>query len=744
VQLQNAIALKTLLLIAAALLSITPITSAIGATYQVATTGKDSNPGTAAQPFRTIQKGVDIAQPGDTVIVASGTYDERGIAFRRSGTATQPITLRGDAGTGGNTRPVLYMGWRVPQWISQGGGVFRGRPNITRDDDRNPDLLRNEMRVIIDGIPLVQVGAPEKLREGTFAFVPQIDPNNRANNGGEFYVWAPGGANPATRSTIINAPVYYSTYPAVALRESVSHVVIENLALYAGASGVSAISPEGQARNRGLTLRNVDIAYNWTYALELIRFDDVVMQNTTVRDNAQNNWHRRLGIKPLFDPDGTWPHAVIGFDANNVKVVDSRIHDNHGEGVGPYFGSANWEIRRNTVYDNWSVNVYIDTNLRDANTTVDRNHVYQTDKYPALSSAYVRASDEVAYDNRQQNIADGIRVSSEVTGPNGADPVVGNITITNNIVQNTAGGIRSFRYGPPFPAYSLVDSLIANNTVARTRAVFSDVPETGIWVAQGSNVRTINNVVLDAPLSFEGGVASMTDGVYFNARYTVGVDNARNTIADPQFVAGFVSGSFNPAQFALKSTSPVITRGTCNGAPAEDFFGRPRAADGKCDAGAIEFTTANAAGGLAATYFNNRDLAGTPALTRTDAAIDFDWGNGSPDALVSIDNFSARWTATLVAPTTGSYTFSTVSDDGVRLFLDDVPIINNWSDHSVSTDTSAPVALTAGTPYRLRMEYYENGGLAVARLQWTPPGGTLQIIPATALSPTTTSKVCAL
>ena len=48
---------------------------------------------------------------------------------------------------------------------------------------------------------------------------------------------------------------------------------------------------------------------------------------------------------------------------------------------------------------------------------------------------------------------------------------------------------------------------------------------------------------------------------------------------------------------------------------------------------------ANAGTQWEAQYFNNTNLSGTPALTRVDDKIDFDWGTGSPDGAVQADGF---------------------------------------------------------------------------------------------------------
>lgn len=67
---------QTLVALTAALL-LAPLTALHAAEYHVATTGKDSNPGTKAAPLRTVQRAADFAQPGDTITVHEGVYRER-------------------------------------------------------------------------------------------------------------------------------------------------------------------------------------------------------------------------------------------------------------------------------------------------------------------------------------------------------------------------------------------------------------------------------------------------------------------------------------------------------------------------------------------------------------------------------------------------------------------------------------------------------------------------------------------
>jgi len=127
--------------------------------------------------------------------------------------------------------------------------------------------------------------------------------------------------------------------------------------------------------------------------------------------------------------------------------------------------------------------------------------------------------------------------------------------------------------------------------------------------------------------------------------------------------------------------------------------------------------------GLTGRYFNNRTLSGTAALTRTEV-VSFDWGTGSPGPGIAADNFSVRWTGEVKTSVAGAYRFRTITDDGVRLWVNGVLVIDNWSDHSSTTNSSDSITLAANTRYTVKMEYYERTGSAVARLRWRLPNTT--------------------
>lgn len=137
--------------------------------------------------------------------------------------------------------------------------------------------------------------------------------------------------------------------------------------------------------------------------------------------------------------------------------------------------------------------------------------------------------------------------------------------------------------------------------------------------------------------------------------------------------------------------------------------------------------------GLQGDYYNNMDFTSL-ALTRTDPTVNFDWGTGSPDPSIAADTFSVRWTGQVETPFSQTYTFYTVSDDGVRLWVNGVLVIDNWTDHA-PTENSGTITLSGGQRYDIRMDFYENGGGAVATLSWSSPSIAKEIIPQSQLYP---------
>ena len=125
--------------------------------------------------------------------------------------------------------------------------------------------------------------------------------------------------------------------------------------------------------------------------------------------------------------------------------------------------------------------------------------------------------------------------------------------------------------------------------------------------------------------------------------------------------------------------------------------------------------------GLKGEYFNSREMKGEPALVRTDAQVNFDWGSISPAAQVNEDNFSIRWTGRLTAPESGKYLLGVAGNGGVRLTIDGQTFVEDFANRRTRTLTKE-ISLEAGRAYDVLIEYHENANhYAAAKLVWAPP-----------------------
>ncbi|HWD38942.1 MAG TPA: glycoside hydrolase family 3 C-terminal domain-containing protein [Fimbriimonas sp.] len=152
--------------------------------------------------------------------------------------------------------------------------------------------------------------------------------------------------------------------------------------------------------------------------------------------------------------------------------------------------------------------------------------------------------------------------------------------------------------------------------------------------------------------------------------------------------------------------------------------------------------------GLLMERFNNQRLSGTPAESRVVRGIRIRQdGEGQGQT-----HYSVRWTGNATFDQTGTFLAAARSDDGIRVYLDDKLIIDDWNDHGEKVDT-APVKVEKGRTYKVRVEFYQAEGEAIAQFGFAPmnedwrqdiPAGEIEnadaIIAAVGFGPATESE----
>ena len=199
---------------------------------------------------------------------------------------------------------------------------------------------------------------------------------------------------------------------------------------------------------------------------------------------------------------------------------------------------------------------------------------------------------------------------------------------------------------------------------------------------------------------------------------------------------------------ALTCANDQSTRYACNGqgaclpSPAQDCYPYACAAPSGCR---VECATnadcvspaecfSGICGGIVGTYYESPDFTGR-SITRVDRQIDFVWLLASPAApTIPIDGFSIRWRGKVTPRFSEMYTFHVISDDGVRLWIDDVLIIDDFRSRG-TTETTGRIALTAGQAVSVRLEHFDDNSEATARLLWSSASVPKQVISVTALTP---------
>jgi hypothetical protein len=119
-------------------------------------------------------------------------------------------------------------------------------------------------------------------------------------------------------------------------------------------------------------------------------------------------------------------------------------------------------------------------------------------------------------------------------------------------------------------------------------------------------------------------------------------------------------------------------------------------------------------------YYNNEDLLGSPVVVRNDPVLDFIWGQDPPDPRITQGTFSARWTGRRTIMS-GNYRLLAESDDGVRVWINNVLMIDAWRPGIVSAEVL--MHIPSSGPQEVRVEYFQRGGAARLHVWWIAQRG---------------------
>jgi beta-glucosidase len=114
-------------------------------------------------------------------------------------------------------------------------------------------------------------------------------------------------------------------------------------------------------------------------------------------------------------------------------------------------------------------------------------------------------------------------------------------------------------------------------------------------------------------------------------------------------------------------------------------------------------------------YYTNTSLSGQPALIRTDPQINFDWFLTTPAPGIPATNYSVRWQGNFTFQE-GTYVFSMITSDGIRLYIDGNLIFDRWRDQPIYSYQTRPW-ITGGS-HLVTVEYYQTSGTPTAHVSW--------------------------
>jgi PA14 domain/Right handed beta helix region len=755
--------------------------------FVVALTGLDTNPGTLALPFRTIQKCASLIKPGKSCVIRAGTYRET-VRPTVSGSSGAPIGFRayGDG-------PVLVSGADVIAGFAPiAGGRFRANLGW--------DLGTGKNQVFLNGKMLLEARFPN----ATDLFNP--------NSYGKFI-------NPRGSGTTwtIDAPGLPSMNLAGAninLLPGPEWVIETGTITASSGSSFTFSSPGGQMNERPDfapdlyaarpgnpyflwgKLDFLDAANEWFAQPGLLYLGQnptgktlEVKRRALAFDLTDRSFMNLQGIQVFAATIATGdPNDPLKTTSSNVILDGVHVrYPSHFTNIRPTLQESAWIrgldtgvmlLGRNHVLKNSSVAWSAGNGvlLGGTNHVLENNVIHHVD-YGLTDAAAV-------FTGPYNGTSSGHRIERNTLRDAARSVIVHRNTKGLRILRNQLynGGLMTNDLGLTYTYESDgAGTEIAYNLVHDN---FAPSESMGIYLDNGSkNFLVHHNVVYNVRNAMNLNLPSLNNRIYNNTfvgwNESVGGGAARladcdatGTLVANNILVGNLNlgGTFSGGRCPNASATPALGTNLLPGrdpkfaATIRDDYslglGSPAIDTGKIlapytngyrgaapDLGALEVGTPLNAGstlsvpcvygdtcpppptpryGANAEYFADEILQKS-VLVRPEPTLSLEW-YGAPPPNVPKTNWSARFQSTLEVPKTGTYTFWLTADDGARLWMNGVQRVNRWDYRDPPVD-SFTLPMSAGQLVPLRLESHEGSGGGAVRLEWAYPGQPRQILP---------------
>jgi YVTN family beta-propeller protein len=306
-----------------------------------------------------------------------------------------------------------------------------------------------------------------------------------------------------------------------------------------------------------------------------------------------------------------------------------------------------------------------------------------------------------------------------------SEPVTGvalnDFTVTNGTASNLTGS---------GAAYSIRITPTANGAVAITMPANAASDAAGN-TSTASNALSVTYTAPSDPLptvALTSASSTVTGSFTVNAQFSetvTGLLAIEFTVTN-----GNVTGLSGSGSLWIATVQPTATGAVGISLPANVVLDSAGQGNTASNVLTVNYAPVTRQNGITADYFAGLNFDQL-RFSRIDPTINFNW-TAAPDSRLPSDNFSVRWHGCVIPRATGLHTFNTRSDDGVRLWVNNVLIIDNWTNHGETWDYGS-INLQAGVPVVMKMEFYEAGGDAIAQLWWEGPTHPFEVLPTNAL-----------